>query len=293
MYTDTPNTVNYSLPMKNAAQKGMYFPIIGLGTKGPGYQLGQKEECWYWPSPCCTNDYCPAVNATRDFVNLVNSKGLIPRIDTGYPYGDNADNSSGDNGCPAEPGNIYSYELGGGHYSCNTMGIAYGIRQSKVKREDVFITIKLGYAGPMGDVDVQLNSILQHMELEYADLCLVHLPEVGPGTGGHGEYGDYHCNSAKSDYNATACRINTYGSLLSNYKKGLCKSVGVNNWNKSDVKEIEDSGLELPSVVQYKFHLHQSTANSIQKELMDYCQEKGIIFNGIAPLATPGIIYVI
>ena len=178
-------------------------------------------------------------------------------------------------------------ELKGGHPSCNTMGIAYGIRQSKAKRDDVFITIKLGYAGPMGDVDTQLKSILQHMELQYADLCLIHLPEVGPGTGGHGEYGDTHCNSAKSDYNATACRINTYKSLLSNWKAGLCKAVGVNNWNKSDVKEIQDEGLELPSVVQYKFHLHQSTANSIQKELIDYCQEKDIIFNGIAPLATP------
>ena len=41
IYTiDSPNKINYSLPMKNAADKGMLFPIIGLGTKGPGYKLG-------------------------------------------------------------------------------------------------------------------------------------------------------------------------------------------------------------------------------------------------------------
>ena len=96
--------------MKNAADKDMFFPIIGLGTKGPGYKLGQSQECWYWPSPCCTSNYCPAVNATRDFVNLVISKGLIPRIDTGYPYGDNANNSTGQNGCPAEP-STYRYNI--------------------------------------------------------------------------------------------------------------------------------------------------------------------------------------
>eukprot|EP00483_Globobulimina_turgida_P001485 UN01487 len=70
-------------------------------------------------------------------------------------------------------------------------------------------------------------------------------------------------------------------------QNGKCKSIGVNNWNVSDVKQLEESGLVLPSVVQYKFHLHQSLASPWQKDLMDYCKEKGIIFNGIAPLGTP------
>eukprot|EP01084_Bolivina_argentea_P290899 499815_1 len=276
--------------MKNAAQKGMLFPIVGLGTKGPGYKLGQQQECWYWPTPCCTNDYCPTVNATRDFITLANSKGLVARIDTGYPYGDNANNSSGHNGCPSDfyYNSNRLHGLNGGHYSCNTMGIGKGIKESKAKRSDVFVTIKTGYAGPMGNTDTQIKSTLQLMKLDYADLCLVHLPEVGPGTGGHGEYGDYHCNSAKSDYNAKECRVNTYASLVNeSFKAGRCRAVGVNNWNASDVKELEDVGLLLPSVVQYKFHLHQSLASPWQKDLMDYCEEKGIIFNGIAPLGTP------
>eukprot|EP01083_Nonionella_stella_P296658 1007729_1 len=190
---------NNSLPMKNAAQKGMLFPIIGLGTKGPGYKLGQKEECWYWPTPCCTNDHCPAVDATKLFINLANSKGLVARIDSGYPYGDNANNSSGKNGCPADSNRLSELNgLEGGHPSCNTMGIGKGIKASKAKRSDVFVTIKTGYAGPMGNTDTQIKSTLKYMQLDYADLCLIHEPEVGPGTGGHGEYGDYHCNSGKS-----------------------------------------------------------------------------------------------
>jgi len=46
-------------------------------------------------------------------------------------------------------------------------------------------------------------------------------------------------------------------------------------------------GLKVPSVMQYKFHAHQSTANQIQKDLLAYTQKHGIIFNGIAPLGAP------
>jgi len=275
--------------MKNAAQEGMSFPIIGLGTRGPGYKLGQKQECWYWPSPCCTKDYCPAVDATRDFIKLAVSKGHVARIDTGYPYGDNVKR-----GCPSHDWtpSLTSAEappgLTGGHLACNTMGIGKGIKDSGAKRSDVFVTVKCGYAGPMGKQDGQIKSILKHMQLDFADLCMGHLPEVGPGTGSHGEYGkENHCVPTKSDYSAKACRINTYRSILDNMKAGRCKAVGVNSWNVTDLKEIEEAGLQLPSVVQYKFHLHQSAANSVQKELIDYCKEKGIILNGFAPLGTP------
>merc|ERR1711907_452729 len=157
------------------------------------------------------------------------------------------------------------------------MGIGKGIKDSGAKRSDVFVTVKCGYAGPMGKQDGQIKSILKHMQLDFADLCMGHLPEVVPGTGSHGEYGkENHCVPTKSDYSAKACRINTYRSILDNMKAGRCKAVGVNSWNVTDLKEIEEAGLQLPSVVQYKFHLHQSAANSVQKELIDYCTEKGM-----------------
>ena len=40
---------------------------------------GQTEECWRYPV-CCTREYCPAINATRDWLKLGGW-----RIDTGYP----------------------------------------------------------------------------------------------------------------------------------------------------------------------------------------------------------------
>ena len=41
-----------------------------------------SQQCWHYPD-CCTKDYCPAVNATRDWLKMGGW-----RIDTGYPYGD-------------------------------------------------------------------------------------------------------------------------------------------------------------------------------------------------------------
>jgi len=40
----------------------------------------------------------------------------------------------------------------------------------------------------MGGTSRQIESITEHMFVDYLDLCMVHFPEVGPGTGSHGEY---------------------------------------------------------------------------------------------------------
>ena len=53
-----------------------------MGIRGPGYKLGQTEECFRYPV-CCTESYCPVVNATREWLVM----GGV-RLDTGYPFGD-------------------------------------------------------------------------------------------------------------------------------------------------------------------------------------------------------------
>merc|ERR1719487_265026 len=75
--------------LKNAAKPGTCYPMTGLGLRGSGYEIGQPQQCWYYPK-CCTKDYCPAINATRDWLKLGGS-----RIDTGYPFGDSGGHTSG------------------------------------------------------------------------------------------------------------------------------------------------------------------------------------------------------
>ena len=100
-----------------------------------------------------------------------------------------------------------------------------------------------------------------------------------------------HVNCAVHDkpdaYDPKLCRLHTWQSLLANWDAGRCRAVGVNNWNASDIAELEEAGVMLPSVAQYKFHLHASTASAAQRELLAYCKERNIIFNGFAPLGVP------
>jgi diketogulonate reductase-like aldo/keto reductase len=291
--------------MKNAASPGMRFPLMGLAVEGHGWKLNQTMECWHFPQ-CCTKDHCPSINAVSTYIKEVVSRGGVARIDTGYPYGDNADNATGRT--PGECADDDSWvssrflqnraelksTVTGGHLSCDPKGIGMGIRQSGARREDIFVTVKLGYAGPMGGTKTQSLAVLRHLKLDYADLCLIHLPEVGPGTGSHGEYGPDHCvpggvwkPGSNDTYNPALCRVTTYRNLVKDFEAGRCKAIGVNNWNVSDLEEIKKAGLPLPSVVQYKFHLHQSTGSKIQQDLVLYTQANGIIFNGFAPLGVP------
>jgi diketogulonate reductase-like aldo/keto reductase len=296
-------TVDKTIPMKNAAKPGMKFPVMGLGCEGHGWQGGPSNlECWHWPQ--CGNNNVDAVAA---YIKEAKSRGEVARLDTGYPYGDPWQSCGI---CKKKTSEIWKMfnkssagflqakaevDVTGCHQSCDTKGIGLGIRrgyeQSGAKREDVFVTLKAGYAGPMGGTNAQVKSLLEHLDIEYADLCLIHLPEVGPGTGSHVEYGPMHCvpkaNHKPDKYDASKCRVGTYKNLVENFKSGLCKAIGVNNWNVTDIEESETAGLPLPSVVQYKFHLHQSSSNQIQKDLIAYTQKNGIIFNGFAPLGVP------
>ena len=66
-----------SVTLHNAALNGTRFPLLGMGLRGPGYKLGQPQECFRYPE-CCTAEYCPSINATRDWLRM----GGV-RLDTG------------------------------------------------------------------------------------------------------------------------------------------------------------------------------------------------------------------
>merc|ERR1711907_864131 len=140
-----------------------------------------------------------------------------------------------------------------------------GIRQSGARREDIFVTVKLGYAGPMGGTKTQSLAVLRHLKLDYADLCLIHLPEVGPGTGSHGEYGPDHCvpggvwkPGSNDTYNPALCRVTTYRNLVKDFEAGRCKAIGVNNWNVSDFlhKTEESTRIKVLCGPEHKSSIH-------------------------------------
>lgn len=265
-----PGTKIPCIPLKNAALPLTCYPMTGLGIRGPGYKLGQSQECWRYPA-CCTKDYCPAINATRDWLKLGGW-----RIDTGYPFGDSGGSETGVGktcgGMSPPPGQL------GGHL-CDPHGTREGIMQSGVPRENLFITIKSGSSGPMQEVDQgdrQAENMLYWLGIKYADLYLMHEGDLGT-TGHH--------PSAFCDYPTTAaCRIRVFQSCIRWMAKGKTRACGVANWELEWLQELKAANVTLPAVAQMKFHLHQSFESPRIKAIKAFCDDNGILFNGYSPL---------
>jgi len=265
-----------SVALQNAAVQGLSYPMIGLGLHGPGYLPNQTEECWHWPS-CCTHSHCPSVNATREWIKLGGR-----RLDTGFPFGDASLFWGPDRGATCGG---WDRGVGGrrGH-ECDPHGIKQGIMQSGVAREDLFITIKTGFAGPMGPINKpylpfghgQADLMLEWLGLQYADLYLMHEGDLGST----GQWPFPVCS-----YPTTAeCRLVVWESCLAWMHKGKTKACGVANWELKWLQELEASNTTLPAVVQIKHHLHQSSNSPRILAIKQFCDAHGIVFNGYSPL---------
>lgn len=100
-------------------------------------------------------------------------------------------------------------------------------------RKKLFITTKLeAVSKAKGQtVESKLRESLQKLGLDYVDLYLVHNPKQ------HAEAGI----------------VQVWKEMIKVKELGLTKSIGVSNFNKSQIKELLDAGLEAPTVNQVRF----------------------------------------
>jgi diketogulonate reductase-like aldo/keto reductase len=145
-----------------------------------------------------------------------------------------------------------------------------GIRQylsqnPSAKREDLFICSKLWETGTPPNSTFSresaikgVESSLQLLGLEYIDLYLLHTPRPGP-----------------------KCRHDGYLGLQDMLKEGKVKAIGVSNWAPRHVEELmshPDVNV-LPAVNQVESHPWNQ-----QKEIYEYCKNKGIVMVAYSPL---------
>ncbi|TPG70846.1 aldo/keto reductase [Brevibacillus laterosporus] len=137
----------------------------------------------------------------------------------------------------------------------NEAGVGKAIRDSKIPREEIFVTTKVwnteqGYESTLQAFDTSLKKL----GLDYIDLYLVHWPVPG-------KYKE------------------TWKALETLYKNGLVRSIGVSNFH---IHHLED----LLSVCEVKPMLNQIEMHPylIQKELRQYCEQHGIYVEAWRPL---------
>lgn len=246
-----PNYYVPVVPLKNAAVAGLIMPAMGLGTGGYGStpvggNCSAYPECWNEAGGCGTN-VATAVSTWLTY-NYHQNMNLI-RIDNANTYAD-------------------------------VGSVGMGIIQSGVPRKNIFLLSKVGSGQAMGYQDTlnQFQSILTTQNVTYVDALLIHWPtSTGNST-------DTACQMSQPTYNATQCRLNTWKAMVEIYESGAALSIGVSNYNKSEILEISNAGMILPAINQIPIHIYRSSS---QMETIEFCQQNNIQVNAYSPLGVP------
>ena len=150
----------------------------------------------------------------------------------------------------------------------NERGVGEAIRQSKIKREDIFLTSKI--AAEAKDYDTAMKTIegtLAKTQMEYIDMMIIHSPQPWD-----------EVNVSENRYeegNREAWR-----ALEDAYQSGKIRAIGVSNFNRYDIENILSVAKIKPMVNQILCHIANTPL-----ELIDFCDENGIIVEAYSPIA--------
>lgn len=130
------------------------------------------------------------------------------------------------------------------------------LKELGMKREDIFITTKIGNSQQaLGNIEEQIEISLKNLQTDYVDLWLMHWP-----------YPDHY--------------IDTWRKMEKIYKNGKVRAIGVANYHIRHFEKLFAAGIEVnPHCVQFECH-PMRTAD----ELIAYCREKRIAIQAYSPI---------
>lgn len=130
------------------------------------------------------------------------------------------------------------------------------LKDTGIKREDIFITTKIGNRQQVqGNIEEQIEISLNNLKTDYIDLWLMHWP-----------YPD--------------CYIDTWRKMEKVYKSGKVKAIGMANYHIRHFEKLFEAGIEItPHCVQFECHPMR-----IADELVSYCHKKDIAIQAYSPI---------
>lgn len=148
--------------------------------------------------------------------------------------------------------------------------VGKAIAESGIAREDIFLTTKLPAEVKTYDEAMEkFETSLKTLDVDYVDLYLIHAPWPWSDRG-----------SDHMDGN-----IEVWKAFEEIYKSGRAKSIGVSNFNASELKQLIAATDIVPAVNQIKFHI-----GSTEEETTKFCEDHGIFIEAYSPLATGRIL---
>ena len=140
--------------------------------------------------------------------------------------------------------------------------------EGKIKRSELFITTKI-WNNPSLDVYESLKESLVDLQLDYVDLCLLHWPCGVP-------------NANKTIIDSKPLHI-IWKEFERCHKEGLCKAIGVSNFNCQSLMNLLTFAEIKPTVNQIEVSPYLS-----QIDLITWCQKMKIHVTAFAPLCRGG-----
>ena len=138
----------------------------------------------------------------------------------------------------------------------NEENVGRGIARCGISRGELFVTTKVwNTAQRIGDIQGAFDRSLERLKLDYVDLYLIHWPVPG-------------------------CYLSTWKELEKIQQSGRALSIGVSNFEIRHLEELAKISDVVPAVNQIECH-----PLCYPKELIDYCQSRGIQIQAYAPLA--------
>lgn len=134
----------------------------------------------------------------------------------------------------------------------NEVSVGRAVRDSGVKRDEIFVTTKL-HNNDHHDVMGAFAASLERLGLEYVDLYLIHWPMPQ--------------------------RLESWQSLVGIQASGRARSIGVSNFTQTHLAELLQNTSKVPAVNQIEF-----SPFLFQRQLLDYCHDQGIQLVAYSPL---------
>jgi len=136
----------------------------------------------------------------------------------------------------------------------NETGVGEAVRAYDIVREEVFVVSKVwntdqGYEETLKAFETSMAKL----KLDYLDLYLIHYPVKG-------KFPD------------------TWKAMEELYLEGRIKAIGVSNFPERHIRDLLKTAEIVPMVNQMEFHPY-----IIQQDLIDYCRETGIQYEGWSP----------
>ncbi|HJW75076.1 MAG TPA: aldo/keto reductase [Thermoleophilia bacterium] len=137
----------------------------------------------------------------------------------------------------------------------NEVDVGAAVKDSGLRREDLFITTKLWNADQGFDKARRAcERSLRDLDLEYVDLYLMHWP-------------------------VTEKRLESWRAMESLLAEGACRAIGVSNFTVAHLEQLLEVASVVPAVNQV-----ESSPFLYQRGLLDACRKSGIKVEAYSPL---------